>query len=169
MSAGRPQGEGMTPEQDALHLRRAIELSYTAKAGANRPYGAVIALPDGTVLAEAWNRTGESRDCTTHAETDAIRAAVPVHAREVMARATMYASGEPCVMCAGAIFLAGIRRVVFGVDAATVREYRKVAPHLRDLELGCAEVLAASPHPIEVIGPLLVDEAVEPHRDFWKA
>lgn len=159
----------MTPQQDETYLRRAIELSWQARERGNRPFGAVVALPDGTVLAEAFNRSTETRDCTTHAETEAIRIAGPAHGREVLAGATMYASGEPCVMCAGAIFFSNIRRVVFGVDAEAVRQFRKVAEKLADAEMSCRTVFATSPFPIEVIGPTLVDEAIQPHVGFWKA
>jgi len=153
---------------DALHLRRAIELSRIARERGNRPFGAVIATPDGRVLAEAWNATAETGDCTAHAETAAIRIASPLHDRDTLRTAVMYASGEPCVMCAGAVFWSNIRRVVFGIDAVALRVFRGEHGDQRDAELSCRDVFNASPHAVEVIGPALVDEASEPHRGFWK-
>jgi tRNA(Arg) A34 adenosine deaminase TadA len=123
---------------------------------------------DGTILAETWNQTTETGDCTAHAETAAIRMASPRFSREVMAGATMYASGEPCVMCAGAIFWANIQRVVFGIDAVSLRVFRGERAEQRDAELSCRDVFAASPHRIECIGPALLAEASEPHVGFWK-
>jgi len=156
-------------ERDATYLRRAIELSAQARARGNRPFGAVIVAADGRVLAEAHNHTFETGDCTGHAETAAIRAASPRCTRDELAGATMYASGEPCVMCAGAIFWSAIRRVVFGIDAVRLREYRGVRPDQRDLQLSCRDVFAASPEPFEVIGPALSAQAGEVHRGAWKA
>jgi tRNA(adenine34) deaminase len=155
-------------ERDALYLRRAIEMSALARQRGNRPFGAVIATADGRVLAEAINSNTESGDCTAHAEVNALREATPKHSREVLATATMYASGEPCVMCAGAIFWSGIARVVFGIDAVRLRVFRGEVATQRDAELSCSDVFRASPHAIEAIGPCLVEEASAPHRGFWK-
>jgi tRNA(Arg) A34 adenosine deaminase TadA len=154
-------------DRDALYLRRAITLSAEAARRGNRPLGAVVVARDGQVLAEARNDNAETRDCTGHAEVNALRLATPAHAREALAGATMYASGEPCVMCAGAIFWSGIRRVVFGIDAVTLRGFRTLQAGAGDLELSCREVFAASPQPIEVIGPALADEATAPHTAYW--
>ena len=155
-------------ERDALYLRRAIELSAVARTRGNRPFGAVIAIADGQLLAEAINSNVETGDCTAHAEVNALREATPKHPRELLSSATMYASGEPCVMCAGAIFWSGIPRVVYGIDAVRLRVFRGVVATQRDAELSCRDVFRASPHAIEAIGPCLVEEASASHRGFWK-
>ena len=155
-------------ERDATYLRQAIQLSRTARERGNRPFGAVIVAPDGEVLVEAWNRNGETGDCTAHAETNAVRMASPQYPREVLAAATLYSSGEPCVMCAGAIFWSSIGRVVYGIDAVRLRVFRGERQEQRDAELFCRDVFGASPHPIECIGPALIDEAAEPHQGGWK-
>jgi tRNA(adenine34) deaminase len=154
-------------DHDALYLRRAIELAAIAASQGNRPFGAVIATPEGEVLGEGWNNVLEHHDCTGHAEVNALRLASPVHARERLAAATLYASGEPCVMCAGAIFWSGIRRVVFGLDAERLRAFRRMQPGGVDIAMGCREVFAASPERVEVIGPALSAEATAPHANFW--
>lgn len=156
-------------DRDALYLRRAIELSAEASANGSRPFGAVVLSKAGEVLAEARNDTAEQGGCTGHAETNALRLASPKHSRDLLAEATMYASGEPCVMCAGAIFWSGIRRVVFGVDAVRLRTFRDLQVGAGDLRMSCREVFKASPEPFEVIGPALFDEAAAPHRAFWKS
>lgn len=156
-------------EDDARYLRRAIELSALARQRGNRPFGAVIVGADGQLLAEAWNRNGESGDCTAHAETGAIREASPRVPREVLERATLYSSGEPCVMCAGAIFWSNIRRVVYGIDAVALRVFRGERGEQRDAELSCRDVFAASPHAIEAVGPALRDEAAVPHQGAWRS
>lgn len=154
--------------RDARYLREAIALSVIARERGNRPFGAVIVSPTGEVLATAWNSNGETGDCTAHAETGAIRMASPKYPREQLQQATLYSSGEPCVMCAGAIFWSGIRRVVFGIDAQRLREFRGEVAEQRDAELSCRDVFAASPHAIECIGPALIGEASAPHQGFWQ-
>ena len=153
---------------DARYLREAIELSWHGRSRGNRPFGAVVVAADGRVLARAWCDTGETGDCTGHAETNAVRRASPLVPREELATATIYSSAEPCVMCAGAIFWANIGRVVFGIDAASLRVLRGERPEQRDAVLSCGDVFMASPHPIDCIGPVLADEARAAHEGFWR-
>lgn len=153
---------------DDLYLRQAIRLSAIGRERGNRPFGALIVAADGALLAEAWCDSSESGDCTGHAEVNAVRRASPLHERERLAAATLYSSAEPCVMCAGAIFWSGIRRVVFGIDAVALRAFRGEVAEQRDAELSCRDVFAASPYAIECLGPLLGDEAAEVHRGFWR-
>lgn len=155
-------------ERESQYLMQAIDWSRTARDRGNRPFGAVIISADGAMIAEAYCNTSETGDCTGHAETNAVRRATPTTRREVLATSTLYSSGEPCVMCAGAIFWSGIRRVVFGIDAVSLRVFRGEVAEQRDAELSCRDVFAASPYAIECIGPVMLAEASEPHVGFWK-
>lgn len=155
-------------ERDGGYLRQAIGWARVARDRGNRPFGAVVVSEDGRVLAEAWCNTGETGDCTGHAETNAVRQLSPVVDRETLSRSTLYSSAEPCVMCAGAIFWSNIGRVVFGIEAVRLRVFRGERAEQRDAELSCRDVFNASPHPIECIGPVLIEESSEPHKDFWK-
>ena len=164
----------MTPAEtplndvDGTYLRQAIAWSRVARERGNRPFGAVVVADDGRVLAEAWCNTSETGDCTGHAETNAVRQLSPVVDRETLSRATLYSSGEPCVMCAGAIFWSAIGRVVFGIDAVRLRVFRGERAEQRDAELSCRDVFAASPHAIACVGPALIDEASAAHEGFWE-
>lgn len=155
-------------ERDSRYLMQAIAWARTARKRGNRPFGAVIIGADGALIAEAYCNTSETGDCTGHAETNAVRLATPHTSRDVLAAATLYSSAEPCVMCAGAIFWSGVRRVVFGMDAVSLRVFRGEVAEQRDAELSCRDVFAASPHAIECIGPVMLAEASEPHVGFWK-
>lgn len=158
----------LVDDTDGTYLRQAIAWSRTARARGNRPFGAVVIGADGELLAEAYCNTSETGDCTGHAETNAVRQLGPLVGREALAQATLYSSAEPCVMCAGAIFWSGIGRVVFGIDAVRLRVFRGERAEQRDAELSCRDVFAASPHPIECIGPAMIEEASAPHVGFWK-
>ena len=162
-----PQAQTLN-DTDGRYLREAIALADTARERGNRPFGALIVAADGRVLAAASNANGESGDCTAHAELSAIRLASPLHPRDELARATLYSSAEPCVMCAGAIFWSAIGRVVYGIDAERLRVFRGERLDQKDAELSCRDVFQAASHAIECIGPALIDEASSSHQGAWK-
>jgi tRNA(Arg) A34 adenosine deaminase TadA len=147
----------MPTDDDRRLLRLALDEARDAAAAGNPPFGAVLAAPDGSVLAAAGNTEARTGDCTGHAETNLIRQATPERNAETLARCTLYASTEPCPMCAGAVFWSRIGRVVFGLRAA--RLYAMKGDRGRQIALPCAEVLSHGNHPVEVVGPLLEDEA----------
>ena len=68
-----PEETGLD-ERDGRYLRKAIGWSHAARRRGNRPFGSIIVSADNEVLAEAWNSTAETGDCTGHAEMNAIRA-----------------------------------------------------------------------------------------------
>jgi len=156
-------------ERDSTYLRHAIEFSKIARERGNRPFGAVVVSKDGEILCEAFNKGTETGDVTAHAETSAVRLLANRFDRETLAQATLYSSGEPCVMCAGAIFWSGIGRVIFGIDAVRLRTFRGEVGEQKDVELSCRDVFKASPHSIECIGPALIEESTVHHIGFWKS
>lgn len=165
--AGFPAEQAVS-ERDGVYLRQAIALSRTARERGNRPFGSVIVAPDGTVLGQGWNSNSELGDCTAHAEVQAIRDASQRHGRDTLQEATIYASGEPCVMCAGTIFWANLRRVVYGIDDQRLRVFRGERLDQRDVELSCRDVFRAAPFEMACTGPALIDEASQPHVGAWK-
>jgi tRNA(Arg) A34 adenosine deaminase TadA len=146
----------MTP-QDLEHLRAAIAASREASRRGDEPYGATLVDENGTVLLAAGNTQVTERDCTGHAELNLMREASRRFDGATLARCTVYASGEPCPMCAGAIYWSGVRRVVFALDVARMRAL--AGPGADELLLGCRDVLAHGMHRVEVLGPALEDEA----------
>ncbi len=90
-----------------------------AEAAAERgevPVGAVIVAADGNILARNGNRIVERRDPTAHAEMLVLRAGAAALGNERLGGATLYVSLEPCAMCAGAMSLARIGRLVFAAE-----------------------------------------------------
>ena len=95
-------------------MERALHEARLAAERGEVPIGAVIVGPDGTVLAEAGNRTEETRDPTAHAEMLAIRAAAAKLGAPRLVDCDLYVTLEPCPMCAQAISFARIRRLYWG-------------------------------------------------------
>ena len=102
-----------TDEADLRFLRRAVRLALDAEASGNLPVGAVVML-GGEVAAEAGNAVlAPAYHPGRHAETEALRL-VPVELWPRAREMTVYTTLEPCLMCAGALLLHGVGRVVFG-------------------------------------------------------
>lgn len=97
-------------------MRCALDLAAEAAAAGEVPVGALIVAADGTVLAQARNTREADRDPCGHAELLAIRAAAARLNDWRLEGTTLYVTLEPCAMCAGAILLARIPRVVFGAS-----------------------------------------------------
>jgi tRNA(adenine34) deaminase len=95
-------------------MERALREARLAAERGEVPIGAVIVGPDGTVLAEAGNRTEETSDPTAHAEMLAIRAAAARLGAPRLVDCDLYVTLEPCPMCAQAISFARIRRLYWG-------------------------------------------------------
>jgi tRNA(adenine34) deaminase len=105
-------------DQDYMDL--ALRQAEEAFGRGDWPVGSVI-VRDGVVLASGQNRQNTEGDVTIHGELDAIRAAFRAHGPAQVAGATLYTTMEPCPMCAWALRLAGIRRLVLGTRHATLR------------------------------------------------
>ena len=142
---------------DTTAMQLAIAASRRALAAGNRPYGAVLLSAEGRLLHEAINRQETDADDTAHAEMVLVREAQARLGRDALRGATVFASGEPCAMCAGALFWAGVGRIVWSASS----------PLMADLLGGellparCADVLAHSRPPVRVEGPLLERDAAE--------
>lgn len=148
---------------DLRHLRRAIELSQLAREHGNHPFGALFVTADGRIV-QAENTVITDHDVTCHAETNLVRLAWnQVDAAELVA-STLYTSCEPCAMCCGAIFWAGVGRVVYALSGTGLIA---LAGPGDDLDLPSREVFARGGRPTRVSGPHLEDEAARAHRGFW--
>ena len=159
---------GLWPD-DATRLRHAYALAAKARARGDRPFAAVIVAEDGAILAEGLSTQGTGGGGTlAHSEMNAcqavIAAAIP---RERLRRATIYSSGEPCAMCASAIFYTGVGRVVYGLSAAAILHLRNAQPHTAGLSLSCRAVLDSAAEKVVVIGPCLEAEGAVPHQGYW--
>jgi len=99
--------------QDIAFMQRALELAHRAEQDGEVPVGALVVL-EGRIIGEGWNHPIGAADPTAHAEIAALRAAATQLGNYRLTGATLYVTLEPCAMCAGAIVLARIARVVFG-------------------------------------------------------
>lgn len=106
------------PHDDAYWMRQALELARQAWEAGEVPVGAVV-VAGGQIIGRGYNQPISRHDPTAHAEVMALRDAAGQCANYRLPGATLYVTMEPCVMCAGAILHARLKRVVYGA-----REYK---------------------------------------------
>jgi tRNA(Arg) A34 adenosine deaminase TadA len=163
---------GTTPDLeqrrlDEQFLRRSFDIARRALAHGNHPFGAVLVDELQQVLIEVENGYMPSRDGTAHAERLLATQACTTLSPDMLAKATLYSSAEPCAMCAGAIYWAGIGRVVYGLSEHRLRVVTGDHPENPTLDLPCREVFKSGQRETEVIGPMLEDEAAALHDGVW--
>lgn len=144
---------------DEAFMRRALALARRAAEEGEVPVGAVL-VADGRIVGEGWNRPISSRDPTSHAETEAIRAAARVLGNYRFSGATLFVTLEPCAMCAGAILHARIGRVVFGAPDPKTGAAGSVVNLFADARLN---------HHASVEGGVLAEECGALLRAFFAA
>ena len=139
---------------DTYYMRQALAEARQAAGRGEIPVGAVVVCKD-RIIARAHNLTETLTDVTAHAEMQAITAAASTLGGKYLNECTLYVTVEPCVMCAGAIGWAQLRRLVFGAEDVK-RGYRRYAPQ------------ALHPKTVVVQG-LLADECAALMKAFFAA
>jgi tRNA(Arg) A34 adenosine deaminase TadA len=135
---------------DAKFMQLAVD---AAKQG-DYPFGAVI-VRDGKLLATGFNSSRRDADPTAHGEMVAIRTFLTQHSPDEFKGTTLYTSGEPCVMCMGAIVWCGIGRVVF---AASIAE---LSSRIGQIDITAKQIANATPFAaIDITGGVLSAEAM---------
>ncbi len=140
-------------------MREAMTVARGTTSYADVPVGAVVLGPDGAAVAAAGNEREARRDPTAHAEVVALRAAGQKLGRARLDGCTLVVTLEPCTMCAGAIVLARLDRVVFGAYDAKAGAAGSLWDVLRDRRLN---------HRPEVIGGVLAAETGAMLRGFFE-
>jgi len=151
---------------DLSHLARAVDLAFAARAHGNHPFGATLVAADGTVV-DAENTVLTDNDPTGHAETNLVRKAAAVLSASQLSGSTLFTSTEPCAMCSGAIFWAGIGRVVFALGEDELIAMIPGNSPEGTLALPSREVFARGGRETLVLGPVYLARAHEAHAGFW--
>jgi tRNA(Arg) A34 adenosine deaminase TadA len=157
----------MAPLDHETLLRRSFAVAERARRHGNHPFGAILVGSVGEVLLEAENGYMPDRDMTGHAERLLATAASKQFDPKFLGDCTLYTSAEPCCMCAGAVYWAGIGRVVYGLSEQRLKTITGSHAENPTLDLPCRTVFAAGQRRVDVIGPLLEDEAAAIHAGAW--
>src|ERR1700709_748165 len=125
--------QAMPANTDEHYLRLTFDVARKARAAGNHPFGAILVGPDGAVLMQAGNAHGDAGDRTGHAERVLMTRASLAYRAAFLAGCTMYASAEPCAMCAGSAYWAGVGRVVYGLPERALGQL--IGPHPENLTM----------------------------------
>jgi tRNA(adenine34) deaminase len=158
-TAGEQLGLGASAlAVDEQYIRNALDLAREAVKRNEVPIGAVV-VREGSILGAATNRTIRDQDPTAHAEILAIREASSKLDSWRLDECTLYVTLEPCAMCAGAIVLSRMKRVVFGAWDEKAGMAGSVGDLLRHPKLN---------HRPEVRAGVLADECAQLLEDFFR-
>jgi tRNA(adenine34) deaminase len=139
-------------------MRRALDIARRAADSADVPVGALILDSTGEVISEGRNEREALHDPSAHAEVVALRAAAAALDSWRLDGCTLVVTLEPCTMCAGALVLARVSRLVFGAFDSKAGAVGSLWDVVRDRRLN---------HRPEVVSGVLADECGELLRDFF--
>lgn len=143
---------------DEYYMGKALKLARRAAEADEVPVGCVI-VHDGRIIARAHNQVETLRDPTAHAEMIAITQAAEALGNHRLAGTTLYVTCEPCAMCAGAMVLGRVERVVYGASEPKSGCAGSVLDILREERLN---------HRCEVVGGVMSEESAELLREFFE-
>jgi len=144
--------------RDELWMEEALRSAQRALEAGEVPIGAVVVC-DGKIIARGWNRNINGSDPTAHAEIVALREAGAIIGNHRLEQCDLFATIEPCPMCAGALVHARIRRLVYGADDPKAGAVQSVMQVLNHPKLN---------HHIDVRGGVLAGRCAEMVQTFFK-
>jgi tRNA(Arg) A34 adenosine deaminase TadA len=153
---------------DVECLRETIEIAARSREAGNHPFGSTLVGPDGETLISSGNTFSEDKGIG-HAELNVARQAAKKYDPEFLERCTLYTSVEPCSMCSGGAYWAGIGTVVYGLTEKRLAELTGDNPENLTMDLTCHRIFEAGQRMVQVRGPYseLEQEIVEGHKGFW--
>jgi tRNA(adenine34) deaminase len=150
--------EEIRVQKDEQYMRTAIDQARIAEENGDVPIGAVI-VHNEIIIAKAYNQREQLQDPTAHAEIIALTQAAAALENWHLDGCTMYVTLEPCCMCAGALVLARIDRLVYGCDDPKTGAVKSLYNIVQDGRLN---------HRVEVTSSVLADECKKQLQDFFR-
>jgi tRNA(adenine34) deaminase len=144
---------------DELWMEEALRAAQRALDAGEVPVGAVV-ICDGKIVARGWNRNLTDSDPTAHAEIIALREAGAALGNHRLEHCELFATIEPCAMCAGAMVHARLKRLVYGADDPKAGAVHSVLEVLNHPQLN---------HRMEVRGGVLAGRCAELVQTFFRA
>jgi len=148
----------VSPDADELWMQEALRCAQRALDAGEVPVGAVVVCGE-KIVGRGWNRNISDSDPTAHAEVMALRSAGAAIGNHRLGECDLFATIEPCAMCAGALVHARIRRLVYGADDPKAGAVHSVMHVLNHPGLN---------HRMEVRGGVLAGRCAEIVQEFFR-
>jgi tRNA(adenine34) deaminase len=150
--------EGPSPGSDEYFMQEALEVARQCLESEDVPVGAIVVC-GGQIIARGWNQREKLQDPTAHAEIIALVAAARALGQWRLENCTVYVTLEPCPMCAGALVLARVKRLVYGAADSKAGACTSLYQIPQDPRLN---------HRLEVTGGVLAERCAELLREFFR-
>jgi len=156
----------MFPLNDIALLRVALETGRQSQHNGNLPFGCVLVDISGNILERGENTVITDNDAIAHCEINLIHQLAGKYGAGFLSSCTIYAGTEPCPMCMGAIFWSGIGRLVYALSKQGYHEVAGTANPAYMFQMAPKDLRAHGGRDIEVVGPLLEEEAKQFYKDL---
>ncbi len=144
-----------------FYLDQCLKIANESVEAGNHPFGALLLSSNSKVITQG-NEVNTRGDVTSHAELLLVQKAQKTLTKEELSNSVLYTSTEPCAMCSGAIYWAGIKKVVYACSSSVLNEIVGGS-----LSLSCDEVFEKGVHKTHTIHLSDIPEAKEIHKKFW--
>jgi tRNA(Arg) A34 adenosine deaminase TadA len=153
---------------DSYFLRESLKIAALSLHNGNLPFGCILVDAAGNIIKEAENTVVTDNNAIAHCEVNLVNRLASKYPEDFLQTCTVYASTEPCPMCAAAIFWSGIGRIVFALGKDKYRETAGTTNPSHLLELSAEDVLSKGGRKVKVEGPLLEEEAISFYKNIYK-
>jgi len=155
-------------QNDIEFLRETVRISRRSREEGNHPFGALLVNPEGKVVITAGNTYAHDKG-VGHAELNVVRQAAAQFPPGFLDRCTLFTSVEPCCMCAGGTYWAGIGTLVFGLTEKRLAQLTGDNPENLTMDMPCQRIFDAGQRKVDVRGPFpeIEQEIVAAHEGFW--
>ena len=144
------------------YIRECIRLAAETIEKGNPPFASIL-VHNGEVIATGANTVNTDGNLLRHGEMNLLENAFRTVEVEKLKESTVYAIGEPCPMCASAMYWAGIPKLVYGARRTALRDVRGFGLNMRP-----EDIYATGTRPFEVVGPTIEDEVVTLYEKFYE-
>jgi tRNA(Arg) A34 adenosine deaminase TadA len=152
--------------QHSSFLAKAFEVAQRSIDKGNLPFGCILTGPDGNVLLEGENTVVTDEDAIAHCEINLVHKIRGQYPVELLQQCTLYATTEPCPMCTGAIFWSGIGTVVYALSKEAFHAIAGTEDLAHILNMKAAELLDRGGRQVNIIGPVMEEEATVIYKQW---
>jgi len=139
--------------QDKQLLHAALEVARRSLQNGNLPFGCILTDADGHVIEEGENTVVSAQDSIAHCEINLVLQIAGKYDSKFLESCSVYASTEPCPMCAAAIFWSGIGRIVFALSKEAYHSIAGTTNSAHLFDISCDKLLSYGKRTVKVYGP----------------